>query len=474
MLPGLPVQPSNFLNISNLNEPGYYFIGTPTFSTRDVPLTSIFKRSLLNSGENVLLSLFAILAIVLLYAIIQAILLQRRFPSGSTIGAQTSIFLSDLASFNSWSQLRHQGVGRLNKANFRIVAFVGAAAALISLAGGLGLLYLAMPEKVRSSRYDYNLKGRQPVGTTDAISNQIRAVTLIQSCIAPVAIQRRYKWDFVLTGCVQYSSNVALQSVNDLSAQIAVGSWYHHAGSDHVVRFGDGRLSVKLRATIARDGDGKSPWGVLFDDQEDPDMENARYLQDVFIHKAIQATCRQKYAERSCAAIPEEIPTSSVKETRRVLLWRRSDLEPVTRNITGLVTTYNLALSAPFRGLREGLSVFSTSSVVTEVEGIAEYEIINNSNLDNGIEGLIFEDARVCGIVLYSILLLVLVVVLISLVLALRPTSLGQLASKVSNEMVFDSYVLEDRRDDERRVGADAEDSVEDDSSSGSRPLATK
>lgn len=306
------------------------------------------------------------------------------------------------------------------------------------------VVFLTQPITLFSRDMQYNLMGLQPAGTALRTAIQIDGFTKKRRCITPSMINSTQSREYIINACIVRDFDKRLDSEDDVATSITVGSWYHEAGSDHIIHFTDGNRrgshTLQTRATIMKGATGES-LAIRFQ-VNDGNKTFTNYLQKYMIYTAIQWNCKQEYEQRSCLQILGELRRAkSELEQRPVDLWdmvvstaRQNRSIPVTQNVTGVVTTFRVNLRRPFKAIEQALHVFVTSSVIQEMEGSTGLYVDASGTRQSHIAQLVSEQGRVAGAVTLAIALGVMLVLLIVLRIYLKPVSLAQIARKCLDE----------------------------------------
>lgn len=109
-------------------------------------------------------------------------------------------------------------------------------------------------------------------------------------------------------------------------------------------------------------------------------------------------------------------------------------------NVTGHQTTYAIRLQNPNGAINQGISALVPSAAVLEVKGKGDYINVKNDEKEDGIAGLIVEQGRVAGVMLFGLVVVGLFIVLMMIRWWLKPASLADFA--IDNMPNGDRYLF--------------------------------
>lgn len=433
--------PPNFLNVTSGHEPGRYLFGYPDFRVRDVRVAGLLHRSFAGAQEDLVLGVISVLLIALLSEIVQTVLMRTRRTARANRVSPASFnaaFMIDEASHfrNVCGLFRRDDTRQNDRQNSRrkrlaVNSLLIVLIAVSLLAAEVIAVYLTQPYRVYTTKYQYNLRGVQPAGTSRDTAVDVDLLTSKKRCVTPSMMHSNQSREYSLSACVMRKFERKFDDKEDAATFVEVASWFHEAGSDHRVTFGvgedTGMHEVSARASIMQGQSGVSK-GVLFDVRDGEKRENANYLQRYMIYTAMQWNCEQDWEERTCMEMKKEMTIESgptpVKE--KLLLWEKK--EQTREEIEGVKIKFKIKLRQPFVAVQNALHVFTTSAVIEEVEGRGMYVDMNKNEKEDGVESLVSEEGRIAGVVLLSAIFFGLLLVLIILRCCLKPLSLARIA----------------------------------------------
>ena len=286
---------------------------------------------------------------------------------------------------------------------------------------------LTQPSTTFSNKYQYNLVAIQPVGTPKVgLSRFIRRLTGDRPCVSPIMTGSGQQRNFLISACTQYDIVEALSGDDDVSDEITIGSWFHRGGSDHNITIGKGRIGIRMRAELLLGAEEGGARRFLFQSLDDSNLSHARYIHRVVFDGAIDWACNN-FKTRSCKELKEELKIEQRIERREIKLWRGKKEDVVTEE-NGVISTGTIRMNAPFRAMNSGLRALVSSAGIMEVEDKGAYVRIADDSEEDGLEGLLSEDGRVAGVLLFGIIMVGLATVMVLLRVALKPVSLGYVA----------------------------------------------
>lgn len=451
VLTSLLPQPPGFLNVTNPLSPtwiGSYLFGYPKFPVKNVKVANLMQRSIAGRDEDFLLGILSVLLIAVLSEIVQTVLLRTRRSRVARRGFYTAFALDETHHFrNVWSLIRSKERGRSELSFRRVVAWHSLlilVLALSLLAAEVLVVFLTQPITVFSRGTQYNLRAVQPAGTALRTATRIDGFTKKRRCITPSMTNSTQSRQYIINACIVREFERQLDSDSDVATTITVGSWFHEAGSDHVISFTDGTRRgshcIKTRATIMKGGTGET-MGIRFQVKDD-NRTYTNYLQTYMMYTALQWNCNQSFEKRSCKQMANEMKRGKPRLVRRsVDLWdmvistaRQNRSVPVTQSAMGVVTKFHVKLRRPFKAIEEALHVFVTSSVIEEVQNDAGLYVDAEGRRQDHIAQLISEQGRVAGVVTLITALCIMLGLLIVLRIYFRPVSLAQIARKFLDE----------------------------------------
>lgn len=449
--------PLGFFNISDRTVPGIYLVGNNKFFAKNVHILPIFQREF-GGMDEVILAILSVFLISFASELVYAILLRRRKNNVST-----ALAISSASSVDALVHLRHLfqqfcfttsrretvDIYQEPSKQQRIMASAAVlVVAVLLFVAEVASVLLTQQTEGFSEKYQYNLRAVHPVGTHASMSRFILRDSKNTGCVTPVIREAEQTRHFAINACFKYEdikSSDSSDSSRILSQNITVSSWYHMGGSDHEISSGEGirKLSIRVRMFSSTE-DGRARW-LKFSNLDDEQKSHAKYLHDQAISAAAHWSCNQDFSTRTCSEIKEEIRIiSSNLETREILLWETKK-DPRTLNVTGIVTVFAVQMNSPFSSMGAGLAPLATSAAVLEVQDKGGYLLVSNEEEEDGVPGLLVENGRVAGIVLFAIIVVGLLILLVMTRLWLKPTSLSEFAMKAIQGIENPSIVDKDR-----------------------------
>lgn len=405
---------------------------------RDVRVAGLLHRSFAGAQEDLVLGVISVMLIALLSEIVQTIFMRTRRTARvdqvSQAGLNAAFMIDEASHFrNVWGLIRRDDETRGNSRRRKVAinSLVIVLIAVLLLAAEVLAVYLTQPFRVYTTKYQYNLRGLQPAGTSRETAIEVDLLISKKRCITPSMMNSNQSREYTLNACVMRAYETQLDGQDDFATFVEVESWYHEAGSDHVVTFGNeerkGRHNIFMRANILQGQSGVSK-GVLFELKDGKEKENAKYLQMYMIYTAMQWNCEQEWEDRSCMDIKNEmtIDGDPITVKREILLWEKK--EQTIKEIEGIKTRLKIRLRQPFMAIQNALHVFTTSAVIEEVEGPGMYVDMSKNEIEDGVESLVSEEGRIAGVVLLSVIFAALLILLIALRCCLKPVSLARMA----------------------------------------------
>ena len=433
----IPLQPEGFRNFSkDDSRNGGYIFGQNVFHTRDIPITNIFRRKIGGSAEEILLGALSVLIIAVLSEIIQAILLHsRRTKTESQRGVQNAVLVDGFTHLRSMFaviknlRIKANSVPTLNRKRF-LLGLLMFSIALALIAADILAVYLTQPYVVSSSDSEYNIKVSQPIGTNSGVGRAARRLSQERPCVTPIFTHGPQNRNFSVSACISYKKNEAHTGETDVIDQVTIGSWYHAAGSDHEISFGQAAINITTRAFLYFSEN--STRRLLYETKDTEDLQYAKYLQSLFIHSCIEISCNQD-PSKNCEQLVGELSNTTAIQEKEILLWssREEDKIEVAR---GVVTTYSVNLTNnPYSTIDRGMFPLVSTAVMEEVQGPAKYALTSTDELQENVDGLLIEEGRVAGLWAMLIGFICVLFILIVLRFMLRPVSIGAMAWELAN-----------------------------------------
>lgn len=440
VLTNIPSPPPGFRNFSDPFEPGIYLNGHDTFNVTDFKIVSLFHRQI-GVADEVLLGVISVFLMAIISELLQTILMRtgrdrRVFPKS----LQCAALVDEVAHFrNIWCHIRstHQFKrdkqnGSWNKRVNRLRAITSAVFLIVSillLVAEVVAVLITQPLTVETSETQYNLQGVQPMGASIGVSKYVLRRVREGVCTVPVMGSSRQNRNFLIKTCFIITEEMTLQSVRDLSSTISVGSWYHSGGSDHRVMFDQvSVLNISIRSELfPKIGSTDLPRRITYKSLDNAQMDHARYIHRRFIHATAEWSCNQQYSERTCSQVVDELKESSKKQEERIYKWKghKGDIH---ENVTGLVSTFETKINAPYWAIMDGVRELITSGGIHETKGPVTYHVITDDSSEDGVPGLLSEQGRVVGLLPISLILAGSFCALLILRFTLKPISLTSAA----------------------------------------------
>lgn len=450
----VPSQPPDFLDAIRLqNESqGIYIVGHDKFYASKFSISNVFHRQI-GSADELILGILSVFVIGCLAELVQTFLLRtnrnRRMIALNFLYAS---MIDELSHFhNIWSNRRGKErkltrmISLPGKRNGLFISLVVLGVMLLVFIADVVAVIVTQPMEIQSTETEFNLQGRHPAGTTKGLAKFIRRTALDRGCVSPVILDARHKRNYVILACFKVESVEALTGEDDEIGEIKVGSWYHRGGFDHNVTFGDGHIHLRMRAEIfpsvrIENEDNRqvnhSARRVLFTSRDNEKMDHALFVQQRFIYAAIELNCNKYPKVVNCSRLLDVFTFTKKERTAIISLWAGKQ-GPVYEDVLGLETNFQVPLKAPFRTINAGLGDLVTSAVIEEVNNISGYERVIDDVQEEGVKGLMSEEARIAGALLISIVLVCLLGVLIVLRRIYRPISLASIAATHMNDANF-------------------------------------
>lgn len=443
----IPEQPEGFVNISALAKvPGLYVLGQSFFHTANFPITSIFKRNVTGGAEEFLLGAISVLIIAVLSEVVQAVLMRtRRRTDGkaSRRGVQIAFLVDEFYHVrNLFSHVIGTRGGRSHGQDDSarmgtFMSFTVLCIALALMAADVFAVYLTQASTFYSSdENQYNLRGFQPIGTDRGTTKWINRLARDISCVSPAFTDGGQKREFTINACIMFDIKEAHMQVTDTIDEIKVRSFFHKAGSEHRVTFGDAVIGIRKRTFLyATDNEDRKAFTkrITFETNDTNDFAYTKYIHELFIYSVLEVNCNDgpvtcKERVKQLEASPGE---HSIVE-QEITFWRTRENDDKAL-VRGIESTYRIPLDNPFTSIDKGINPLVATAAIEEVGGPGTYVDITHEDVETDLRGLISEEGRVAGLVallsifgFFSVLLVVLRVVL-------RPLSLSELAWDACN-----------------------------------------
>lgn len=449
---GEPSIPPNF-SVVNLSTPGTYLLGHDKFSvTNDIHIVSPLQRDLTNS-DDFILGVLSVLLIATLSEISHSIILRstnKRIPTVRIVSAFLLSELTHLRNVFRYSKLtlrllRSGGTQQQERAsNFSLDSqqtssractvslYVLFFAAILFISDVLAVVFTQQAPHF-SSDLQYNIRAFHPSSpASEGLSRYVRRLAGDRPCASPFLITNSTQIrNYHLLACIliQFGGTVN-PGPYDQSKDVSIESFYHRGGSDHKIYFGNGFLTVSVRAQIILDKNDGGARRLLFTSLDDKSFSHARYIHEVTVANAKDWVCKkekppyEEWCNNNSSAI-QAIETEQVNQT--IYLWRGKS-DSIFENATGIKSTFSgINLFNATGAFNSGVRSLISSSYAREVTGEGDYERVNDDEPEKDVPKLLGENRRITGVLLLTIVFAGLVVILLVLRHRLRPFSLGDM-----------------------------------------------
>ena len=404
----------------------------------NMPITSFWHQTV-SASDDLILGVLTIFLIATISEIVTSILLRTRTASTAAPAVRAAYAIDQFSRFRPIHFAPREPTFRFR---YLFAFFVTAAIVAIDVV----FVLLTQQRIAHSTQNQYNIVAFQPVGTTRGRSKFIRRLAGDRQCMTPLMLDAKQRRNYAISACIRTASKEPSERYARETDHVAIRSWYHRGGSDHNITFGDGWHSVSVRAYLYVESDDEGGKHVLFNTSAD--MADAFYVQEVVMYGAMEWACNERENGPDALQSCEEV-VRSLEIKRRdtvgkdIVLWRGKKKDVVER-VTGTVTRFEVSLKDPFRAINSGLRALFTSGAMYEVEGSGSYARISDDKRENGIGKLISEEGRVAGVWLMCGLLGLLAVMMVTLRVVLRPTTLGEVAmrSTTSDERMAEALEM--------------------------------
>lgn len=414
-------------------------------------IVGIFHRQV-GPADEFLLGVISVFLISILSELVQTVLLRtgrdRRVFARKLVYAA---LLDEVSHFrNIWSHMRNtryvsqrtqsRSQSRSSTRHRLFVSIVFVSIALLLFVAEVIAVLVTQPIVVSSSKTEYNLRGIQPLATSLGVSKFVWRRVLQNVCVTPIMRPLLQSRNFILKSCFIVKDIIALDSFDDVSDEITVKSWFHSAGSDHNITFGDGSFNLSIRTELfPNTGFNDISRRITYESLDNDQMDHAQYVHRRFIYATIEWSCNQEYSERTCRVLVKELVEEKPEREPRIIEKWRGRHKIITENVTGLASTYRTRINAPYWAVRAGMRELITSGGVEEVSRPVTYHVIKDDSREDGIPGLLSEEGRVAGLLPISLILVGGFCILLVLRHILKPVPLALLAmGQANNEWVCD------------------------------------
>lgn len=449
--------PPGFLNIYDRTVPGTYLVGDNKFVAKNFHVLPVFQREF-GGLDEVILAILSVFLISFVSELIYAILLRRRLNNASTaIAISAASSVDELVHLRNLfqhfcctsRQRREVDVHQQTSKKQRIMAStVVLFVALLLFVAEVASVLLTQQTEGSSEKHQYNLRAVQPVGTDAPMSRFVLRDSRNSGCITPVFRQAEQTRHFAINACFKYEDEKTSETSTRssiVSQNITVRSWYHEGGSDHEISSAEGvrKLSVRVRM-FSSTKDGRARW-LRFNNLDDNNMSHSSFLHYRAISAAVEWSCNKNFSIRTCSEVEDELTIiSSLRERREIELWQTRNRKRVL-NVTGIATRFAVQINSPFHAMGAGLAPLSTSAAVLEVQNRGKYFLVSTEEEEDGVPGLVVENGRVAGIVLFALIVVGLLFVVVTVRTWLKPSSLSDFARKTFQDLENPSLVSRGR-----------------------------
>lgn len=445
--------------------PGNYVLGQNFFWTLDFPLTNIFRRKVSGGAEEFLLGAISVLLIAILSEIVQAILMhtRRRNRRASSRGVHIAFLVDEFYHFRnvvkhlvgrrSTTRLQSEENRTVRKRTYTSLIIVLIALGL--MAADVFAVYLTQPNLVFSKKDEYNLRGIQPIVTDRGLTKWIRRLARDRICVTPVFTASDQERQFVVSACINFRTEKAHDSVDELTdnMNITVSSFYHMAGNDHYITFGQARMHIRVRAFLYLADKGKESGArrFYFVNEAMPDNNGfEKFLHELFIYSVMEESCNQKKDNVSTSqfSCDEVVASKSILDGRvvekEISLFHKRNGEEI-RNVTGYQTTYKVTMNNPFFSVDNGVNPLVATALFQENSSKGTYLNLTTDKVIDQLEGLITEEGRMAGLILFLTIFIIFSITLIILRSTLQPVSLGAMAWSAHDDVSLLSSNISDK-----------------------------
>lgn len=443
-----PTPPPNFTFVDE-TEAGRYILGHDKFYVSDeIHITNWFQRDI-SRQDDIYLGILSVILIAIFSEILHTFILRSAQNSTPSRSRLVSAFLiSEFAHFRN--VIRHyapitriierprDGLGPTSTISgpklspFRLSLKILFFTLLLFIADFLSIFYTQQTE-MSSGSHEYNLRAYQPSAATLGQSRYIRRLVSERPCVSPFIITNSTSKDrnYQLLTCVKLDFEGTPNANNkDVAQNVSIESFFHRGGSDHMITYGSGFVTVSVRAQVILSKAEGGARRLLFVTNDDEQFTLVKYIHRLTFHAAAEWVCRRDSAanENWCNTQRAEEPQfASTTKTKEIQLWT-GKTDEVIENHMGLVSTFqNINFPNSTKGFNSGVRWLISNGFVQEEIGISDYERVRDDVRETGIAGLLTETGRKLGVLAMLIALSFAVIVMTILRQCLQPVSLGEI-----------------------------------------------
>ncbi|KAI0561059.1 hypothetical protein FGB62_94g048 [Gracilaria domingensis] len=262
-----------------------------------------------------------------------------------------------------------------------------------------------MSNKYPNGKLEYNLKGSHPVGTNLGLGRFVRRNFQERPCITPVFYKSNPVRNFSISTCHSLRLREAHKEVKERVSSVRIGSWFHEAGSDHRILFGNASIRIGARAFVY--GTQTGTYRLLFPTLMDNHLSVTHYLHKLMIYKILNDTCHDKHSTKSCEELFSKHQIEAHNMTMTVRLWlpKKKKFERFAK-VEGLETTLRAGIHKPWSTVFQSVGPLLTTELIEEVEGRGLYSHISSEERKEDLPGLLYLESRRCGLFLWLIMLI--------------------------------------------------------------------
>ncbi|PXF47046.1 hypothetical protein BWQ96_03123 [Gracilariopsis chorda] len=297
---------------------------------------------------------------------------------------------------------------------------------------------------------DYNLKGTHPIAAGHGNAKFLRRIGRERPCITPVFSSSNPSRNFSISACTIFGLEEAHTRDTDTVNTIKIGSWFHEGGGDHIITFGNARITIKTKLLLygVAGGTRRLLFSMLYEDY----LPAVRYLHELVMYGIMEETCTAKYATRTCDEVLKEHRSESTPTNRTVVVWTTRK-EKRKETVVGLETNLFLEINKPWVTVFKRVGPLLTAEQVTEVKGPGCYSHTETGEREQNLHGLLVQETRFLGVFGMTLADVVLLGVLLCLTKFCQPLSLSQKAWDLFENRYTSDASTENKPADESSQG---------------------
>lgn len=475
-----PTVPLHFTPELNETIPGIYIVGHDKFETDNHHIVDLARRQL-TSADEYILGLLSVLLIAVLTEIVHVILLRtaesvNRDRHVSSHRLMSAFFFSQITHFRNifrhistpkaTSRERHSipsdpSVSMPTSRESAMGRATSVPSVTLTLSIGLLLLGICMfvvdvvvimltqPRTKLSTHEQYNLRGVHPILPDQGLALYISRMVVDRPCVSPYMAKRAQTRRFLLYVCSDVSERVGGILTSEIAKDISIRSFFHIAGADHNVTFGNWWISIRVRVDVLLSEEEGGKRHLLFQSLDSGSFAHTRYLHQVVVHRGKEKACNKTWDDplaKFCGSMPNTTePTSWGPVKQEVTLWPGR-----TEQVVGVESLFrNSNMPGPYLSLKRGIALLYPSMAIYETTGMARYAPSRNESIEEtSIAHLLAEGERVAGVASLAGVSILFILILLCLRLWLQPASLGSIAVTKVDEAYQRILVVE------KQVGA--------------------